>query len=124
MGAGGPSPEGAPGGGSPTPGGSREQTARTTPRGRVTLAEAKQVFRGLRKIKGDIYLGGDIVSVGYTDSAIDVWLTDPNDGSAVISQTPYGAQKRLVLHPLKGRMPEEPLVNVTPPKEQPAEEGV
>ena len=92
------------------------------PRSRVTLAEARSVFRQVRRIRGEVYLGGAIVTTGYTDGPIEVWLTDPNDGAAIISQTPYGAQKRLMIHRLpKGEVPDEAVVNVTPPAEEAGE---
>ena len=123
AGGGGPQPVSGAGGGTPTPAPSNRQAQPGVPRNRVTLAEAKRVFRSLRKIRGEIYLGGSLVSVGYTDGPIDVWLTDPNDGAAVISQTPYGAERRLNIHSARnGRLPDEPLVNVTPAKEQAPEE--
>ena len=88
------------------------------PRNRVTLAEAKQAFSRVRRILGEVFLGGAIVATGYTDGQIEVWVTVPDDKGTLINGTVYGAQKRLLFHPLKeGEVPDEAVVNVTPPRE-------
>jgi hypothetical protein len=112
------------------PGGRGEQQApqqapqspsRSTPTGnRITLQQARDQFTRVKPVRGRIFLGGAIVEQGYSEGPIDVFLTEANDWSAILSQTRLGAQKRLVRHVMRKTedgtpdMPNEQVIEVTP----------
>jgi hypothetical protein len=81
--------------------------------GRVTLREATQIFKGVRNIRGQVVLAGAIVTTGWTDGPIEVYVEDPQDKGTLIRGTPYGKSGKLLFH---GFPPpeDEQMVDVTP----------
>jgi len=81
--------------------------------GRVTIREATQIFKAVRNVRGEVYLAGAIVSTGWTDGPIEVYVENPQDKGTLIRGTPYGAGGKLLFHtfPLPD---DEKVVNVTP----------
>jgi hypothetical protein len=90
-------------------------------RGRVTLREATQVFKSVRNLRNEVYLGGAIAVTGSTTGPIEVYVADPQDKGTLINGTPYGKQGKLLFHPFP--LPtDERVVNVTPTDVQVPEE--
>jgi hypothetical protein len=81
--------------------------------GGTTLREATQVFKSVRNVRGEVYLAGAIVTTGWTDGPIEVYVEIPQDKGTIIRGTPYGASGKLLFHnfPLPD---DEKVVNVTP----------
>ena len=85
--------------------------------GRVTLREAQQIFRSVRNLRGEVYLAGAIVTTGYTDGPVEVYISEPQDKGTLIRGTPYGKAGKLLFHNFP--LPQDERVsNVTPPETQ------
>lgn len=89
-------------------------TTTVGPNDRVTLGQVRKAFSVVKKVRGQVYLGGALVTSGFTTGPIEVWVTDPQDKGTLISQTAYGRVGRLLFHDASKSMPNEPVVNVTP----------
>ena len=86
--------------------------------GRVTLREAQQIFRSVRNLRGEVYLAGAIVTTGYTDGPVEVYISEPQDKGTLIRGTPYGKAGKLLFHNFP--LPQDERVsNVTPPETKP-----
>jgi hypothetical protein len=81
--------------------------------GRVTLREATQIFKAVRNVRGQVVLAGAIVSTGWTDGPIEVYVEDPQDKGTLIRGTPYGKTGKLLFHNFPVPQ-DENVVDVTP----------
>lgn len=81
---------------------------------RVQFQEVRQAILGVSPIRGEVWLMGRIVSLGWTDGPINVGVTNRQDKGTIISQTVYGQQKRyefIVLRP--GEAPKDAVLIVS-----------
>lgn len=90
------------------------------PQGQFTLDQAIQDFQSVKKIKGSVFLVGEIVQNGSTDGPIEVSLTNAIDKATLVNGLPDTYAGQLSFH-VSETIPEEPHVNVTPGA--PAEHG-
>lgn len=81
--------------------------------GQFTLDQAVEDFSSLSKIKGNIYLVGEIVQDGSTDGPIEVDVTDPIDKQTILNGLPTPYHGQISFHNVTA-VPTEPFVDVTP----------
>jgi len=49
----------------------------------ITFQEAQEILSGVQKLKGGVYLIGDIVERGYTDSSVEIGLEKAIDKATI-----------------------------------------
>lgn len=81
--------------------------------GQFTLDQAVEDFSSLKKIKGNIYLVGEIVQDGSTNGPIEVAVTDPIDKQTILNGLPSDYHGQISFHNVT-QIPSEPFVDVTP----------
>ena len=81
--------------------------------GQFTLSGAVGDFSRIKKLKGKVYLVGEIVVKGSTDGPIEVDLTDNIDKSTIINALPDEYDGQLTFHTVNGT-PNEQYVEVGP----------
>jgi hypothetical protein len=90
--------------------------------GQFTLDGAVGDFSRLKKVKGRIFLVGEIVQKGSTDGPVEVDVTNPIDKSTIINGLPDEYHGQLTFHTVPGE-PEEQHVEVGPGKTDGAQGG-
>jgi hypothetical protein len=53
----------------------------------ITLEEATQILGAVQKLKGEVFVMGDIVERGFTDGSVEVGLTKPIDKATISNGT-------------------------------------
>ena len=81
--------------------------------GQFTLDQAVEDFSAIKKIKGNVYLVGEIVQDGSTDGPIEVDVTDPIDKQTLLNGLPTPYKGQISFHNVQS-VPSEPVVDVTP----------
>lgn len=81
--------------------------------GQFTLDQAVEDFSAIKKIKGNVYLVGEIVQDGSTDGPIEVDVTDPIDKQTLLNGLPTPYKGQISFHNVQS-VPSEPFVDVTP----------
>lgn len=56
--------------------------------GRITLSEVVKALQAVRKLTGEVWLIGEIVTQGWTEGNIDVALTDLKDKATILNALP------------------------------------
>jgi hypothetical protein len=111
----GPMPPGNPQG-PPSVGGTGTPTGVSQPQGgsaqTLTLNDVVAAFRQLQGVAGQVFLVGELVQHGETDSDIEVMLTEKADQQVIAQQLPQWSG-RLSFHVVSGA-PGEPHIDVTP----------
>jgi hypothetical protein len=102
-----------PGESPPTPG--MPSPPASAPQGQFTLDGAVSDFARIKKLKGRVFLVGEIVVKGATDGPIEVDVTDPIDKQTIINGLPDEYHGQLQFHTVPGE-PEEQHVEVGPGK--------
>jgi hypothetical protein len=51
----------------------------------ITLQEVQDVFSSIQKLKGAVFVFGDVVDTGYTDGSVEVGLTNPGDKATIVN---------------------------------------
>ncbi len=90
--------------------------------GAFTLSGAVGDFSRLKKIKGRIFLVGEIVQKGATDGPVEVTITNPIDKSTIINGLPDEYHGKIKFHNAT-QEPTEPHVEVGPGKTDGAQGG-
>jgi len=72
--------------------------------GRIELNEVSRGLANIKKLHGDVFLGGGLVSEGYTNRDIDLWLSDMSDKQSIINALPE-FKGRFEFHALEGKEP-------------------
>lgn len=81
--------------------------------GQFTLQQAVDDFSRIKKLKGEVWLVGEIVQRGATDGDIEVDVTEMLDKATIINGLPDKYHGYIKVHPTQG-VPEEPNVQVGP----------
>jgi hypothetical protein len=115
-------PQGIPGQGrvpsaqNPQPS-AQARMARANPN-RITIQQLREQLSRVKGIKGRVFAGGQIAKMGWTESQVEIWLSNMQDKGPIFQQTDIGARNKFLVHKLtEGGLPNDGVIEVTPVKE-------
>ena len=81
-----------------SPGGSAQEVKRE---GVIELGELTDFLKGIKKLKGNVYVSGGIVTEGRTTRDVDVFLSHPLDKATIINALPASWKDRVEFNMIK-----------------------
>ena len=73
----------------------------------ITVEQVKQILAGIQKLKGEVYIGGEIARTGYTEGRVTLYITNKLDKATIsnaVRETPLAGRIEFIPVP-EGKIP-------------------